>query len=131
MTQHHVVILPDQALGTIRMNATDTTEGAYVGTELRASGRNTIQNQIISAFTVSGTNYVITYKDLLAKAVSNGQSSSWDWYDCCVEVPSDVMLTGTKHWGNGYDIGCHSVLPLAAITQKYVVAQGNTLDGSR
>lgn len=120
LTTHHAVIFPDQCLGKIRMNATDTTAGGYAGTELRSSGKTTIKNQIVSAFTVGGSSRVITYKDLLSTAVTNGQSSGWDWNDCDVEVPSDVMLTGAKHWGTGFDVGCHSILPLAALTQKYV-----------
>lgn len=120
LTTNHAVIIPDQNLGTIRMNATDVTTGGYSGTELRSSGKNTIKNQIVSAFTVSGSSQVITYRDLLSNAVTNGQSSGWAWVNCDVEVPSDVMLTGAKHWGTGFDVGCHSILPLAAITQEYV-----------
>ena len=120
VSANSALVWPDQCLGKIRMNATDTTAGGYAGTELRSSGRDVIKSQIASAFTLNGTSYLLTYKDLLSKAVTDGQSSSWDWYDCDVEVPSDVNLTGAKHWGTGFDVGCDAIWPLEAITQEFV-----------
>ena len=67
-----------------------------------------------------GSTHVMSYRDILPNATSNGQASGWAWYDCKVELMSEVMVYGTNVWANsGYEVGCiNSQFPLFAIAPE-------------
>lgn len=116
---NNVCIVPDSSMGSKQMNSTDTTEGGYVNSEMRTTNLTDIKTIISTAF---GSDHLITYRDVLANAVSNGQASGWVWYDCCVELMSEVMVYGTKVWGNsGYEVGCiNEQLPLFRLNPESI-----------
>lgn len=101
---NNMCLVPDNALYNASMNSTDTTEGAYVNSEMRTTNLAQATTKITTDF---GSSHVISYRDILANATSNGQSSGWAYTDCKVELMSEVMVYGTKVWGNsGYEVGC-------------------------
>lgn len=69
-----------------------------------------------------GSTHVMSYRDILPNATSNGQASGWAWYDCKVELMSEVMVYGTTVWANsGYEVGCiNSQFPLFALAPEYI-----------
>lgn len=101
---NNMCLVPDSALYSASMNSTNTTEGAYVNSEMRTTNLAQATTKITTDF---GSSHVISYRDMLANAASNGQASGWVWDDCKVELMSEVMVYGTKVWGDsGYEVGC-------------------------
>ena len=101
---NNMCLVPDSALYSASMNSTNTTEGAYVNSEMRTTNLAQATTKITTDF---GSSHVISYRDILANATSNGQASGWAWVDCKVELMSEVMVYGTKVWGDsGYEVGC-------------------------
>lgn len=127
-TTHHVVIVPDENMlaadgsTTHWMNATNTTAGAYVGSDFYTgnnsnNGKATILSAINSAF---GSTHILNHREYLKNTVTNGYESAGAWYDSKVEIPTEEMVYGTKEFKNimngtnvpaGYTID-HSQLPL-------------------
>lgn len=98
-----VCIVPDASMGSYAMNSTNTTEGGYAGSEMRTTHLASIAKTVETDF---GSSHVLSYRDILTNETTNGQASSWAWTDCKVELLSEVMLFGTKVWGNsGYEVG--------------------------
>ena len=101
---NNMCLVPDNALYNASMNSTNTTEGAYTNSEMRTTNLAQATTKITTDF---GSSHVISYRDILANATSNGQSSGWAYTDCKVELMSEVMVYGTKVWGDsGYEVGC-------------------------
>lgn len=130
---NNVCFVPDASMCSAQMHITDSgayeagstandTTGAYALSDMRtadAGGIATATSTILADF---GEDHVITYRDILANAVSDGQASGWAWYDCQVELMSEVMVYGTNVWGNsGYEVGCiNSQLPLFRLNPESV-----------
>lgn len=99
-----VCIVPDAAMGSYAMNSTNTTEGGYVNSEMRTTHLASVSEIVETDF---GSSHVLSYRDTLTTATTDGQASAWAWVYCKVELMSEVMLFGTKIWANsGYEIGC-------------------------
>ena len=77
-TAHHVVIVPDAALYTAKMNDTNTTEGGYVGSAMYKSNLAQAGTAIESAF---GAAHILSHRNYLINAVSNGAPSGGAWFD--------------------------------------------------
>ena len=119
---HHVVIVPDSNLATCKMNDTNITTGAYVGSDFYTgnnsnTGRATAISAVNSAF---GSGHILTHKDYLNNAVTDGHPSGEVWADCTVELMNEEMVYGCKIFepmANGsavysnYTV-CKSQLPL-------------------
>jgi hypothetical protein len=90
-TNHHLVIMPDNALYNTQMNATNTTEGGYIGSLMYTEGLSQAKTLITSAF----GDAVLTHREYLVNAVSNGKPSGGAWYDSSVELPNEIMMYGS------------------------------------
>lgn len=99
---HHVVILPDSNLltgdgsTTHWMNATNTTEGGYVGSDFYTgnngnTGKSQIASKINGAF---GSGHILNHREYLVNAVSSGRPSGGAWYDSTLEIPNERMIYG-------------------------------------
>jgi len=115
-TTHHAVIVPDSSLVSAKMNSTNTTTGAYVGSDFYTgnndnTGKATAKSAAQSAF---GSSHILTHRQLFPNAVSSGSASGWAWYDSDVDLMNETMVYGTKAWANsGYEVGIDkSQLPL-------------------
>ena len=112
---NNMCLVPDNALYNAQMHNTESgeyeegpdandTTGAYANSDMRTTNLTQVANKIVTDF---GSSHVISYRDILANATADGQASGWAWYDCKVELMSEVMIYGTKVWGNsGYEVGC-------------------------
>jgi hypothetical protein len=120
-TTHHVVIVPDSNLVSAKMNNSNTTTGGYIGSDFYTgansnTGKATCKTTIENAF---GSAHILTHRELLTNAVTNGAASGWAWYDSTFEIMNEFMVYGGKAWsnsggaGNGYDVGIDKAqLPL-------------------
>ncbi len=90
-TNHHLVIMPDSVLYSHVMNETDITTGGYVGSLMYTSGLNQAKTLVASVF----GDMVLTHRELLVNAVTDGKPSGSAWYDSSVELPDEIMMYGS------------------------------------
>ena len=96
-TTNHLVLVPDTFFGNGKMNNSNTTTGAYVGSAMYTdtttpSVLNSARTQIAADF----GNYLLTHKRYLPNAVSNGAQSAGAWYDSTVDLMSEIMVYGSN-----------------------------------
>lgn len=116
---NNVCLVPDNALANAQMNENNETTGAYANSDMRTTNLTQVTNKIITDF---GSSHVISYRNVLANATAGGQASGSMWYDCKVELMSEVMVYGMKVWGNtGYEVGClNEQFPLFRINPESI-----------
>lgn len=100
MTTHHVTLVPDVPMYTHVMNDTNVTTGGYVGSKMYTSGLTQAKNTINTAF---GSTHVLTHRQYLSNAVTNGRPSGGSWYDSTVELMTEQNVYGDKIFGAGND----------------------------
>lgn len=98
-TSHHLVIMPDEALYNAQMNTTNITTGGYVGSEMYKNNLANAKTIVNAAFQGS----VLTHREHLCNAVTNGKQSGGAWFDSSIELPSEIMMYGHIHFGNTSD----------------------------
>ena len=107
LTKHHMLVLPDKSFYTHYMNSTNVTTGAYYGSNMVSDGLTQALATVKADF---GESHVLTYRNLLANAVSGDSSSNWAWYDRQIDLMNECMVYGHQAWGaaahNGYNVGC-------------------------
>ncbi len=100
-TSHHVLLVPDGALYTAKMNTSSSTEGGYAGSAMRggvtvplvaAGNLSNAKTTIKSAF---GASAILTHYEYLTNAVSSGYPSHIEWYLSDVELMSEPMVYGS------------------------------------
>lgn len=92
LTTHHVVIVPDSALYNHVMNDSNVTTGGYVGSKMYTEGLNQAKETIKNAF---GESNILTHKEYLTNATSNGYASAGAWYESQVELMNENMVYGS------------------------------------
>ena len=98
-TSHHLVIMPDEVLYNAQMNTTNITTGGYVGSEMYKKNLANAKTIVNAAFQGS----VLTHREHLCNAVTNGKQSGGAWFDSSIELPSEIMMYGHIHFGNASD----------------------------
>lgn len=92
LTTHHLVIMPDTNLYTHVMNDGYTTEGGYVGSKMYTEGLTQAKTTISEIF----GDMVLTHKEYLSNAVTDGVVTGMAFKDSTVELPSEIMMYGTN-----------------------------------
>lgn len=100
MTTHHVTLVPDANMYTHVMNDTNITTGGYVGSKMYTEGLEQAKTTINTAF---GSAHVLTHRQYLCNAVTNGKPSGGSWYDSTVELMTEQNCYGGKVFGAGND----------------------------
>ena len=85
METHHVVIVPQAPIFTANMNATNTTEGGYMGSRMFRETIPACATGIVNAF---GASHILTFRDWLISGMTPNQISSG--------LPN---MTGGAQWG--------------------------------
>lgn len=121
LTNHHLVLVPKNALGTAQMHNTasgnweanaNTTTGAYVGSDMFKTNLPKYATKISTAL----GSHILTWKSQMTNetnttAVSPGYSgwqgcsSNWAWTSTNCRLLSEVDVYGSVVWGNAYDVG--------------------------
>ena len=129
-TKHHLVIMPDGNLGANKqMNATNTTEGGYVGSLMYTTNMADAKALCAGAF---GSN-ILTHRDIFCNAVTNGRPTGYAWLDSSIELPTEVMIYGCPHYAvmnDGTNIPMKyaiskSQLALFAVAPKFITTRQN------
>ena len=123
-----LLIVPDSQLYTAAMNATNTTEGAYIGSQMYKTGLDEAKTIVNAAF---GSDHILNHREHFQNAVSNGKPSGGTWYDSTVDLMNEAMVYGTRHFTavsdgstvpNNYTID-KSQLPLFRYAPWHIHAQ--------
>ena len=128
-TTHHVVIVPDTALVSSKMNNSHITTGGYVGSDFY-TGSNSISGKsdaITAVNNAFGAAHILSHRELFTNAVTDGKASGWAWYDSTVDLMNEVMVYGTNAWSSapGYETGIDkSQLPLFALEPSRICNRG-------
>ena len=96
MTALHVAIVPQLPIFNARMNATNTTEGGYAGSEMYRSVIPACATGIVSAF---GSGHILTFNDTISNSVDTSHVSSGIpqymgtpvWWGMWVSVQCNLM----------------------------------------
>ena len=111
-TAHHAVIVPDMNMDNQKMNDTNVTTGAYVGSKMYTTNMATAKAKIKADF---GSAHILAHREYLANAVSNGKQSAGAWYDSEIDLMTESMVYGAPHFAPAcdgstvpvnYTIGC-------------------------
>ena len=100
MTTHHVTLVPDAPMYNHVMNDSNVTTGGYVGSKMYTTGLADAKTTINNAF---GSTHILTHRQYLCNAVSNGKPSGGSWYDSTVELMTEQNVYGGKVFGAGND----------------------------
>ena len=100
MTTHHVTMVPDASMYSHVMNDSNVTTGGYVGSKMYTTGLSDAKTTINNAF---GSAHILTHRQYLCNAVSNGRPSGGSWYDSTVELMTEQNVYGGKVFGAGND----------------------------
>ena len=100
MTTHHVTLVPDASMYSHVMNDSNVTTGGYVGSKMYTTGLADAKTTINNAF---GSAHILTHRQYLCNAVSNGKPSGGSWYDSTVELMTEQNVYGGKVFGAGND----------------------------
>ena len=123
-TKHHLVIVPASSLYNGQMNATNTTEGGYVGSVMYKTGLDNAKAKFKAAF----GSMLLTHRTYLVNAVANGKPSGGAWFDETVALMSEVMVYGTHYFEPANDgttvptkySVCNSQLALMSLNPRMI-----------
>lgn len=101
MESHHLVIMPDTCLVRSAMKGDGTTTGGYWGSDLRDNPFNECINQFEAAFGF----YPFIHGEYLSNAVTNGKVSGKILVNTVCEVPSEIMVYGTRIYSSANNDG--------------------------
>lgn len=96
-TTHHVTIVPDAKLYNHVMNDTNTVTGAYVSSKMYTEGLAQANTLINNAF---GSAHILSHRQYLNNAVTNGYTTGGSWYDSTVELMTEQNVYGGKVFGD-------------------------------
>ena len=96
-TKNHLVIVPATTLYSHVMNDSNTTTGGYVGSKMYTEGLDEAKTRFAAAF---GSEHILSHRDYLVNAVTDGYPSARAWYDSTVELMNEVMVYGARHWSS-------------------------------
>lgn len=92
--KHHLVIMPDTCLYNAVMNDSNVTTGGYVGSKMYTSNLANAKTMANSAFGSA----VLSHREYLTNAVTNGRPSGGAWFDSTLELPTESMMYGHPHF---------------------------------
>ena len=126
-TAHHVLAFTRIHIGKEHMNATNTTAGGYIGSDMWKTILPKYTTAIKNAF---GSSHILTHRELLSNAESDtiasaagagwsGGSTGWGWYDVDVNLFNEPMVYGCRPFSSSaFDVGDCNTQVAAMIHDK-------------
>ena len=90
---HHVTLVPDRSMYEHVMNDSNVITGGYVGSKMYTTGLDDAKATINNAF---GATHILSHRQYLCNAVSNGNPSGGSWYNSTVELMTEQNVYGGK-----------------------------------
>ena len=128
-TSPHILLMPDD--NYLKANGSDTrymkdsndTSGGYKATKFFTTYANQIYNELTAYF----GSHILSHRELISNASSNGKDFGWDWASVPVGIPTEINIYGSSGWGaseiagTGYNIGVNkTVFPLAVVEPSLI-----------
>ena len=94
---HHLVMIPHESMRTDKMNASNTTEGGYLGSDLyhatnNITGLSVVRNLIRSAF----PSMLLTHYEYFVNAVNeDGYPTAATWVESTIDLMNEIMIYGS------------------------------------
>ena len=95
--KHHLVMIPETCLYNAKMNDTNITTGAYVGSLMYTTNLASAKSTIDTAF---GSAHILSHRERLANAVTDGVETGGAWVDSKVELMNEIMVYGSNIFHN-------------------------------
>lgn len=124
-TRPHVLMIPEKIMGTAKMNDSNVTTGGYTGSKMYTTNLAPFKTVINNDF---GSGHILSHKNVLTNAVTDGKSSGWAWFDSTIELMNESMVYGHNAWGShhGYETGSDKKqLSLFKLDQSKIVARND------
>lgn len=96
-TTPHVLMIPERIMGTAKMNDTNITTGAYVGSKMYTEYLEPFKAVIQNDFEAK---HIIQHKTWLPNATTNGYESAGGWFDSTIELMNELMIYGSNIFHN-------------------------------
>ena len=96
-TKPHVLMIPERIMGTAQMNASNITDGAYIGSAMYKTNLAQFKTVIKNDFEAS---HILKHRNHLQNAVSNGYETGGTWYDSDIELMNEIMVYGCQIFKN-------------------------------
>ena len=128
-TSNHILLMPDD--NYLKANGSDTrymkdsndTSGGYKATKFFQTYAGQIYNELTPYF----GSHILSHRELISNATSNGKASGWEWASVTVGIPTEINIYGSSVWGaseiagTGYNIGVNkTVFPLAVVEPSLI-----------
>ncbi len=113
LTTHHIVVVPDAPLYNAKMNDTNVTTGGYVNSKMRTLYLKRAEAIVKACF---GEGHVLSRRNLLVNAVTEGRPSGHGWYTSVVDLMNEPMVYGSFMFESGASNG--TVIPYRYTTDK-------------
>ena len=129
LTTNHILLMPDD--NYLKANGSDTrymkdsndTSGGYKATKFFQTYAGQIYNELTPYF----GSHILSHRELISNATSNGKASGWEWVSVTVGIPTEINIYGSSVWGaseiagTGYNIGVNkTVFPLAVVEPSLI-----------
>jgi hypothetical protein len=102
ITEHHIVVAPATTLYDAKMNATDTTTGGYLNSQMKTN-LSQATSIIETAF---GSDHILSHRELFSNATTSSGASGSEWSNSTIDLMNEIMIYGCKAWANsGHDVG--------------------------
>ena len=95
--KHHLVMIPETCLYNAKMNDTNITTGAYIGSAMYTTNLASAKTTIDTAF---GSAHILSHRERLANAVTDGVETGGAWVDSKVELMNEIMVYGSNIFHN-------------------------------
>jgi hypothetical protein len=100
---HHIVLVPVFTHTGQKMNDTNTTDGAYLGSKMYTENMNEVR-QIIEE---DWGSHIVTHREVFSNAVTDGVPSAHIWTDSRIDLMNEPMVYGHYAFSpfpvNGYN----------------------------
>jgi len=100
-TTHHIILVPDTNLYTAKMNDSNVTTGAYVGSVMYTTNLAQAKTTINTAF---GESHILNHREYLANAMKATADPTYEsagsWCDSTVELMNERMVYGADVFHN-------------------------------
>ena len=96
-SKNHVLMIPDLCMGKAQMNSTDTTEGAYVGSEMYTTNLEEFKTIIQNDFE---DGHILTHENYFANGVTDAYESGKEWVSADIDLMNELMVYGSDIYHN-------------------------------
>lgn len=96
-TTPHVLMIPERFMGTAKMNDSNITTGAYVGSKMYTNYLAPFKTVIQNDFEVG---HILSHRSYMPNAVTNGYESGGAWVDSTIDLMNELMVYGSNIFHN-------------------------------